>query len=129
MNEIEQRLFRAGRELREIEIEAPPFELLVSRPPAARPSGWMMRVPAMLMPVLFVLGGLAVIDRSPTPDPGVTESAVVLAADAGSAVASLTPLEEIAMISSLAGGANASTGVATATADASPSSSTRVRYR
>jgi hypothetical protein len=58
MNDIERRLHRAARELRSFDIEPPPLATL---PAPGRPTGLAGRVPALVMPVLFVLGGLAVI--------------------------------------------------------------------
>lgn len=62
MSDIERRLHHAARELRSVEIEPPrlaPFAM--HQVPTVRRSGLAGRVPALVMPVLFVLGGLAVI--------------------------------------------------------------------
>ena len=62
MSDLERRLHHAARELRSIDIEPPPLATIApSRASARRPSGLAARVPALVMPVLFVLGGLAVI--------------------------------------------------------------------
>lgn len=62
MSDLERRLHHAARELRSIDIEPPPLATIApSRASARRPSGLGARVPALVMPVLFVLGGLAVI--------------------------------------------------------------------
>ena len=58
MNDLERRLHHAARELRSIDIEPPPFASVAA---PGRPSGLVGRVPALVMPVLFVLGGLAVV--------------------------------------------------------------------
>lgn len=109
MIELERRLQHAARELRELQIEAPPLPTLHA---ARRPSGIAGRVPALVMPVLFVLGGLAVvaggIGRQPEVSSEATSAAPAaaeVAAIAGDtdefAVPTLTAHQEIALIASL----------------------------
>ena len=110
MIELERRLQHAARELREVQIEAPPLSSL-SAP--RRPSGILGRVPALVMPVLFVLGGLAVVTggvgRQPEPAseattaaPAAVEAAAVTAETDESAAVTLTAHQEIALIAALA---------------------------
>jgi hypothetical protein len=75
MSDIERRLHHAARELRSVEIELPPLGPLAERHVATgRRSGLAGRVPALVMPVLFVLGGLAVLTGGlgRTTDPPAT---------------------------------------------------------
>ena len=75
MSDIERRLHHAARELRSVEIELPPLGPLAERHvPTARRSGLAGRVPALVMPVVFVLGGLAVLTGGlgRTTDPSAT---------------------------------------------------------
>lgn len=58
MSDIERRLLHAARELRAVPIEPPPLSSLGR--PGPCPSGLVARLPALVMPVLFVLGGLAI---------------------------------------------------------------------
>ena len=112
---LEHRLHHAARELRAVEIEAPPLAAL-SAP--RRPTGIVSRVPALVMPVLFVLGGLAVIAGgglgrtagSPDATPAAASvGAAPVAAVPDDATATnrtadrrpLTALQEIALIASL----------------------------
>lgn len=109
MIDLERRLQHAARELREIEIEPPPLEHLDGRRPARSVVG---RVPALVMPVLFVLGGLAVVaggvSRQADEVPVTAEPATTMVPEAGadgggadSAAPMLTAHQEIALISSL----------------------------
>jgi hypothetical protein len=79
MNDLERRLHHAARELRSIDIEPPPLATISA---SRRPTGIAGRVPALVMPVLFVLGGLAVIAgglgrtaESPDAGPAATVAA------------------------------------------------------
>jgi hypothetical protein len=123
MNDLERRLHHAARELRSIDIEPPPLAT-ISAP--SRPTGLAGRVPALVMPVLFVLGGLAVIagglGRTAEPPDALPAAAVEhdvgqgvgqgvelrVAADppdpteSAAIAASLTVHQELALIASLA---------------------------
>ena len=101
MIDIERRLQHAARELREVRIDPPPL-------PTARSDRHSLagRLPTLVMPVLFVLGGLAIVaggmerqvEHAP---PAPTASA----APAPAPVApSLTPRQEVALIASLGTG-------------------------
>jgi len=110
MIDIERRLQHAARELREIEIEPPPLEHLGVR----RRTGVVGRIPALVMPVLFVVGGLALVAGGMDPQvDGPTDAPVVDAVEQSSTAApepvvaerssapTLTARQEIALISSL----------------------------
>lgn len=114
MIDLERRLQHAARELRAVEIEPPPFESLTA---PRRPSGITGRIPALVMPVLFVIGGLAIVAGGmgrEAEQPAATISAEVeppvrgdddAAASSGELTVSapaLTARQEIALISSLA---------------------------
>jgi hypothetical protein len=115
MNDIERRLHHGARELRSFDIEPPPLAKLSA---TRRPTGLPGRVPALVMPVLFVLGGLAVIvgglgrtTESPDALPAVPIVEVGPVADErggedtddpGAIVPSLTAHQELALIASLA---------------------------
>lgn len=111
MIDVERRLQHAARELRGVEIEPPPLGSLGA---PRRPTGVARRIPALVMPVLFVLGGLAVVvggvdHRGDAPDatpvgeavaPAVDDATGDVEPDAG-VTRALTAREEIALISSL----------------------------
>lgn len=81
MSDVEQRLLRAGRELRELELAPPPLPGVES---PSRPS--TSRVPALVMPVLVLLGGLAVmagaLGRDVGTDPVAEQAVAVVATSA-----------------------------------------------
>ena len=83
MSDVEQRLLRAARELRELDLAPPPLPG-VDTP--ANPAA--SRLPALVMPVLVLLGGLAVmagaLGRDAGTDP-VAEQAVAVIATSGPA--------------------------------------------
>lgn len=106
MIDLEQRLQHAARELREIEIEPPPLRSLTA---GNRPRGWVARIPALVVPAMFVLGGLALvaggIERGDTSGPDADHAAAVatpVAASRPVGTPVLTAREEIALIASLA---------------------------
>jgi hypothetical protein len=102
---LEHRLQHAARELREVRIETPPLDGQI---PSAR-SGSLRRIPALVAPVLFTLGGLVMVSgglRSETPtfDSPPATGAVVTSrtAETGStATRTTSPIEELRLISSL----------------------------
>jgi hypothetical protein len=76
MSDVEQRLLRAARELRELDLAPPPLPgiALPTRTPTSR-------VPALVVPALVLLGGLAVmagaLGRDVGTDP-VAEQAIAV---------------------------------------------------
>ena len=102
---LEHRLQHAARELRDVRIETPP---LSGQIPSAR-SGSLRRIPALVAPVLFAIGGLVMVAgglRSETPtfdSPPATEAIVTApTAEAGStAVTTTSPIDELRLITSL----------------------------
>ena len=113
MNELERRLYHAARELRAIDIEPPP---LVAVSSTRRTAGLAARVPALVMPVLFVIGGLAVVvgglgrtAESPealtAPPSVVSDAGERVEPEAPSVTAARRPLtahQEVALIATLA---------------------------
>ncbi len=122
---LDQRLHHAARELRELRIEPPPLGSAAM--PTAR-STPLRRVPALVAPMLFVLGGLVVVAGglrpdtvrfeqpmpspttvlSPAPDTDVAEGdntpagrTSVGRTPVGSAPVGTTPAEELRMIAEL----------------------------
>lgn len=90
MSDVEQRLLRAGRELRELELAPPPLPGVES---PSRPSA--SRVPALVMPVLVLLGGLAVmagaLGRDVGTDPVAEQAVAVVATSAPQPPATRAP--------------------------------------
>lgn len=134
MMDVERRLQHAARELREIEIEPPPLESLGGR---RRVSGVVGRIPALVMPVLFVLGGLAVVagglSREADDGPSTAASATVEVPSSERDVSGderpvLTAQQEVALISSL-GPPTARPGESAAPAGAADLRTLTQRYR
>lgn len=139
--DVERRLQRAARELREIEIDVPPLASLGRHRAGGR--GLAGRVPALVMPVLFVLGGLAVAAGTLQRGTDSTDdtAAAIVATDRGSdgpqddvavdadatSGSVLTAREEIALITSL--GPQASTTPASVERSASDLRTLSPRYR
>lgn len=106
---IDQRLHHAARELREVAIEPPP--LGTGRSLGAR-TGTLRRIPALVAPVLFAVGGLVMVAGGLRPDPPAldgpasptrpVEATTPGGAPVGAAVeAPATPDEELRIIASL----------------------------
>lgn len=115
MSDIDLRLHRAARELRELDIAPPPLQLS-GRP--GGPASVIRRVPTMALPVLVLLGGLAVmvgalsrdVDTTPVAESVLTaetasDPATALAAAVPPPVTVRVPTahEELVMIGSLSG--------------------------
>lgn len=110
MIDIERRLQHAARELREVRIDPPP--LPVDAPAPRHRTG---RLPTLVMPALFVLGGLAMVvggtgrqtddtvdDTAPVTATAAIAAPEVLSAPSAAAPTPLTARQEVALIASLA---------------------------
>lgn len=108
---VEQRLHHAAHEIRELDIEVPPFVA-----PSPGPGPLRRSIPILAMSMVMFLGLAVLASR---PEGGVSAptepiAAAVMPSDDVSAtvgtppevVPQLTPREEVAMISSLASGAS-----------------------
>lgn len=130
MIDIERRLQHAARELREVRIDPPPL-------PTERSERHSLtgRLPTLVMPVLFVLGGLAIVAGGmgrtvEEVPPALPAAATAVAPETAAAVPRstappLTVHQEVALIATL-GSARVATpepaleGAAGATAPAAP---------
>ena len=131
MNELERRLQRAATDIRSLEIEPPPFESLAPGRPVPSPVRRPARLAALVVPALFVVGGLAVLTAAPLQSSGWSDTPGHAVADAPAAAAGaaaagtdrgLTPREEVQLIASLGGDAGAP-------ADGSAPAPPLLRYR
>ncbi len=105
---IDQRLHHAARELRELNIEPPLLDL--GAVPLARAAPHR-RIPALVAPMLFVLGGLVMVAGElrpdtarvdePAPAPTTVTKPTPDAVDASSIPVRTTPTDELRMIAEL----------------------------
>lgn len=107
---LEQRLQHAARELRELPVETPPLFAGAPSPVRGTPT---RRIPALVAPVLFALGGLVMVAgglRNTTagdaPDSGAVPTAIDATTPARrstpAAVAPITAEQELRIIAALA---------------------------
>lgn len=110
---LEQRLQHAARDLRNLHVEPPPFD--IAGAPGSR-SASVRRIPALVAPVLFVLGGLvmasgglrteSVRHDKPTPTQVPVPTSITPAGEAVEVAAEpvtvgTTPNEELRIIADL----------------------------
>jgi hypothetical protein len=95
---IDRRLHHAARELREIEIDAPPL------PKVSAGHVRRSKIPAVAASLLVVLGGIAVWSGMSDVPAGQSEAELSRATEvtvAPALVSSISPREELALIASL----------------------------